>query len=101
MPGLTKRVAAALAVLTLFLVTGCENTGTHYHPEENPVQLSAWGVLQRDGDDLLLAADSLPYSLNSALFSDYTHKLRSVYLPPGGQARADAQGQLAFNAYHG
>jgi len=52
-------------------------------PDGRPELLSAWGQLHVTGDQLTLGADVTPYSLNSALFSDYTHKLRTVWLPDG------------------
>ena len=36
------------------------------------------------------SAGFLPYDLNTPLFSDYAHKLRAVWLPPGTQAKYDA-----------
>jgi uncharacterized repeat protein (TIGR03806 family) len=54
---------------------------------EFPERLSEWHLLeQRDGK---LAPNSgvTPYDLNSPLFSDYAHKLRTVVLPPGTSIR--------------
>lgn len=36
---------------------------------------------------LTLRADALPYDLNTPLFTDYTHKLRTVWMPEGQSAR--------------
>ncbi len=38
------------------------------------------------GNRLRLGHDVLPYDLNTPLFTDYAHKLRTVWLPPGTQA---------------
>tara|TARA_R110002072_G_scaffold103600_1_gene227246 strand:- start:8591 stop:9706 length:1116 start_codon:yes stop_codon:yes gene_type:complete len=48
-----------------------------------PVTLDAWGVvLIRDGE--LVPNDRVvPYDLKSALFTDYAHKFRTVYVPEG------------------
>jgi uncharacterized repeat protein (TIGR03806 family) len=48
-----------------------------------PDQLSEWRILARKGDRLTLNERVTPYDLNSALFSDYAHKLRTVVLPAG------------------
>ncbi|GAB4187494.1 MAG: hypothetical protein Tsb002_12860 [Wenzhouxiangellaceae bacterium] len=50
---------------------------------EAPPTLSAWGVLLRQRDQLVLNRDVFAYSLNTPLFSDYAQKLRTVWLPPG------------------
>ena len=54
---------------------------------EFPERLSEWHLLeQRDGK--LAPNDGVtPYDLNSPLFSDYAHKLRTVVLPPGTSIR--------------
>ncbi len=55
-------------------------------PEGNPEFLSEWNQLAiRDGQ--LVTLDGVtPYTLNSALFTDYAHKLRTVWLPDGSAA---------------
>jgi uncharacterized repeat protein (TIGR03806 family) len=55
-------------------------------PEGNPPSLADWNQLEvRDGR--LVTKDGVtPYALNSALFSDGAHKLRTVWLPDGAQA---------------
>ncbi len=53
--------------------------------DEYPSQLSAWGLLSRSGSGITLAPGSRVYALNTALFSDYAHKLRTVYVPEGQQ----------------
>ena len=54
---------------------------------EFPEQLSEWHILARSGDRLVLNTGVVPYDLNSALFSDYAHKLRTVLVPPGTTVR--------------
>jgi uncharacterized repeat protein (TIGR03806 family) len=61
-----------------------------------PQKLSAWGVLPSDGQTLALPAGALPYALNTPLFSDYAHKFRAVWLPPGTQMDYTASGPLQF-----
>ena len=54
-------------------------------PSTNPELLSDWGQLDvRDGQ-LVLGADVVAYTLNTPLFSDYAHKLRTVWLPDGSE----------------
>lgn len=61
-----------------------------------PAKLSAWQLLLSDGQQLSLQAGALPYSLNTPLFSDYAHKFRTVWLPPGTQMNYTATGPLQF-----
>lgn len=51
--------------------------------EGNPEMLSEWGQLQLRSGELALAEGVTPYTLNSALFSDYALKLRTVWIPDG------------------
>mgnify|MGYP001824604022 CR=1 FL=1 len=55
-------------------------------PEGNPALLAEWNQLEvRDGQ--LVTLDGVtPYTLNSALFTDHAHKLRTVWLPDGSSA---------------
>ena len=55
-------------------------------PEGNPELLSEWNQLEiRDGR--LVTLDGVtPYALNSALFTDDAHKLRTVWMPDGASA---------------
>jgi len=64
--------------------------------DEPPENLSAWGVLQADGDQLVLNAGVIPYELNSALFSDYALKLRTVWMPEASSATYHADREFEF-----
>jgi len=64
--------------------------------EAAPEALSAWGIVYRDGDALTVNPAATPYELNSPLFSDYAHKLRTVWLPPGSRARYRDEGPFDF-----
>jgi len=61
-----------------------------------PAKLSAWQLLLSDGQTLSLQQTVLPYSLNTPLFSDYSHKLRTLWLPTGAQINYTASGPLQF-----
>jgi uncharacterized repeat protein (TIGR03806 family) len=59
----------------------------HFFAEGRPQHLSEWQVLLRQRDRLALNERVVAYDLNTPLFSDYAHKLRTVWLPPGTSAR--------------
>lgn len=62
-----------------------ESSAGVFPPAGKPERLAEWGQLSVDGSELTVAADALVYSLNSALFSDYAHKLRTVWTPDGSE----------------
>jgi uncharacterized repeat protein (TIGR03806 family) len=66
-------------------------------PADNPDELSAWSQLETREGRLVLADGVTPYTLNSPLFSDYAHKLRTVWIPEGaGAATYDPDGSFDF-----
>lgn len=67
-----------------------------FHPDALPDRLSEWGMMAANGHTLTLAPTAVPYELNTALFSDYAHKLRTVWLPPGARAVAEGDEVLDF-----
>ncbi|BAN50895.1 SO2930 family diheme c-type cytochrome [Metapseudomonas resinovorans] len=76
--------------LMLLLLAGCDRpVEPLYLPdgEAYPETLSGWGMLQRADGHLQPAATAQAYDLNTPLYSDYAHKLRTLWLPPGESAR--------------
>ncbi|XLY88868.1 SO2930 family diheme c-type cytochrome [Ectopseudomonas mendocina] len=57
-------------------------SGDHY-----PEKLSSWAVLQQRDGQLQPANGVLPYDLNTPLFTDYAHKLRTIWMPQGSSAQ--------------
>jgi len=60
-----------------------------FHTSDNPKLLSDWNILQIQSNQLTLTKDVLPYDLNSPLFSDYAHKLRTVWIPKNTSIKFD------------
>jgi uncharacterized repeat protein (TIGR03806 family) len=58
-----------------------------FTPGNYPSTLSEWGVLQSDKHKITLPNTALVYDLNTALFTDYALKLRTLYIPPGQSAK--------------
>ncbi|SDJ70646.1 SO2930 family diheme c-type cytochrome [Microbulbifer yueqingensis] len=48
-----------------------------------PEKLSDWHIVEAIDGELLPNDGVLPYDLNTPLFTDYAHKLRTVWMPPG------------------
>ena len=76
------------AVLALML-TGCDaprQQVTVHERDAVPENLSAWHVVEAINGELKLNERVVPYDLNTALFTDYAHKLRTVWMPEGTSA---------------
>ena len=86
-----KIVGVRLCVLLMMLaLMACHDStvGTPvFHAQEKPPRLSDWNVLRVDGNTLMLADRVVSYDLNTPLFSDYAHKLRTVWMPEGSSAK--------------
>jgi uncharacterized repeat protein (TIGR03806 family) len=95
-----RRVGALLkAVALAALVSGCARAPeapVHYFAQGRPAHLSDWHVVFRDGRKLALNERVVPYDLNSPLFSDYAHKLRTVWMPQGTAAKYDGTQSFDF-----
>jgi uncharacterized repeat protein (TIGR03806 family) len=68
----------------------------HFYAEGKPAHLSDWNVVFRDGNALALNARVVPFDINTPLFSDYAHKLRTIWMPEGRSAKYDATQTFDF-----
>jgi len=64
--------------------------------EGKPQRLSDWHLLNVADGRLAPNAGVLPYDLVTPLFSDYAHKLRTVWMPPGAAATYSADQAFDF-----
>ena len=101
--GVAVRAATFFALSALVLpIVGCGKASApspapvSFHAQGQPARLSDWHVLVADGGHLRLNAGVEPYALNTALFSDYAHKLRTIWVPPGTKAKYDATEAFDF-----
>ena len=60
--------------------------GVISHPADNPQHLSEWGLFDVSSGALKFSEGVLPYDLNSPLFTDYAHKLRTIWVPGDASA---------------
>ena len=68
-----------------------------FHPSDAyPERLSAWGVLEKRGDRLVLGRDVIPYDVNTPLFMDHALKLRTVWMPPERSAAFASHDRLVL-----
>ena len=61
-----------------------------------PKKLSTWKLFEEVNGALVAAPSLIPYELNTALFSDYTSKHRTIRLPEGAQIKWTAENSLEF-----
>lgn len=94
-PRWVPRVWSCIGALTLIACTRSQDP-VHFFPEGRPPKLSDWHVVYADGGNLALNSGVIPYDLNTPLFSDYAHKLRTVWMPRGTAARYDADASFDF-----
>ena len=59
-----------------------------------PDNLDAYGVVRSDGKTLSITGNTMVYSLNATLFTDYALKFRTVTLPAGAHVGYKADGVL-------
>src|SRR5271165_2397447 len=83
-----RRSALFAGVLAIYALAGCTRTPppVHFFAAGRPEHLSDWHVVFRDGGRLDLNERVVPYDLNTPLFSDYAHKLRTLWMPPASAA---------------
>ena len=94
-----SRGFAKLLLSGAFLLLGaCARVAqpVHYFAEGRPAKLSDWQVVYADGGRLAMNGGVVPYDLNTPLFSDYAHKLRTVWMPKGVSAKYDADASFDF-----
>ena len=75
-----------IASLGLMLSACRPSAGVHFFAEGQPKTLDEWGVLRIEDGKLRLNQGVVPYDLNTPLFSDYAHKLRTMWMPEGTSA---------------
>ena len=75
----------APALCLLAVVASCSRAPApvDFIAQGRPERLSDWHLLNVADGRLTTNAGVLPYDLVTPLFSDYAHKLRTVWMPPG------------------
>ncbi|PCJ28019.1 MAG: hypothetical protein COA96_02330 [SAR86 cluster bacterium] len=79
------RVPLAASVV-VFLLFACSDTDPVFHDEVRPLRLSDWNLYSLTSDELLPSEASLVFRPANQLFTDYAHKLRTLWIPDNAQA---------------
>jgi uncharacterized repeat protein (TIGR03806 family) len=95
---LRAAVTAVCAAALLLTLAACnrQQPAVTFITEGKPEKLSDWHLLAADGARLALNAGVVPYDLNTPLFTDYAHKLRTIWMPKGSSAKYDADKSFDF-----
>ncbi len=100
-----QRTVASLSLPVWALVTctvlvtgalGCSQPEPVFYDDRVPKQLSEWAMLVKRDGELVPNRGVVAFDLNTALFSDYAHKLRTVWMPEGLAAKYDATDTFDF-----
>src|SRR5271154_7274335 len=93
-----RRWTLLAGVLAAAAIAGCTRTSppVHFFNTGRPEHLSDWHVVFRDGGRLALNERVVPYDLNTPLFSDYAHKLRTMWMPAARAATYSATESFEF-----
>ncbi len=85
-----------LLLTLLLLVSACHRDldPVAFQPDGRPPRLSDWHVVEVIDGKLVLNHGVVPYDLNTPLFTDYAHKLRTIWMPKGTSAKYDPQDLL-------
>ena len=98
---LVSLILRLLVILGFIFITSCSSGDNTLPPNPDFQQipypkLSQYGFFKGAFHRLEPAEGVLPYDLTTPLFTDYAHKARFVWMPPGAQAHADERGYLIF-----
>ncbi len=93
-PGIFR---GTLCLLMVFGLAGCgEDRVTLHASDQIPDDLAEWGIVQRQGEHLVWSKQVEVYDLNTPLFTDYAHKLRTLYIPEGKKSELNENGTLSY-----
>jgi uncharacterized repeat protein (TIGR03806 family) len=92
----SMRLLALVTVLSLLF--GCSRgpASPVFHESTDPETLAEWGLFAIEDGRLVPRDGVVDYELNTPLFSDYAHKLRTVWMPPGTRANYLSEGAFEF-----
>jgi uncharacterized repeat protein (TIGR03806 family) len=90
------RAAFALPLLASLFACNRTPAPVSFIAEGKPQHLSDWNVVLAQDKKLVLNSGVVPYDLNTPLFTDYAHKLRTIWMPKGSSAKYDAEKSFDF-----
>lgn len=85
----TKMWMRGLLLFALLSLAACQRgmSPVAFHADGYPAKLSDWHVVEARDGVLQLNEGVVPYELNTPLFTDYAHKLRTIWMPKSVSAK--------------
>lgn len=71
----------------LFSLLACSESPPVFHESERPLRLSDWNLFDLSEEQLTPSAASMVFHPANQLFTDYAHKMRTLWIPQGLQAQ--------------
>ncbi len=90
---LSGRFLALLLLVTL--VQACSKSSPVVHLSEAPLRLSEWNLFAVAGGTITPHSQTLVFKPQNTLFTDYAHKLRTLWMPAGAQVSL-TEGRLEY-----
>lgn len=86
---MSRGIPKCLLPLVVLLLAACRQgmPPVAFHADGRPPKLSDWHVVEVHDGRLQLNDGVVPYDLNTPLFTDYAHKLRTIWMPKGTSAK--------------
>ena len=85
---MTQAFCTVGAAILLLQLTGCDS-GPVLPPESNPTRLSEWNLFTIDKQFFTPKEETQVIYPTNSLFTDYAHKLRTIWVPPKTQITWD------------
>ena len=77
------------SLLCSVILYGCSEPSPSFYSSENPARLSEWNLFKLTPATLEPRSETLVFKPNNTLFSDYAHKLRTMWIPNGETAHVE------------
>lgn len=93
-----KPMRELILLLALLTLASCHRgmEPVAFHDNGYPAKLSDWHVVEARDGVLHLNDGVVPYELNTPLFTDYAHKLRTIWMPKGASAKYNSTDTFDF-----
>ena len=82
-----SHLRSAVLSACLLILVACTESPPVFHDAERPLRLSDWQLFAVDSNELIPSESSVVFRPNNPLFTDYAHKLRTLWIPQGLQAK--------------
>lgn len=72
---------------SLLALLSCSESQPVFHKSDNPLRLSDWNLFALNAEELRPNSFTVVFKPTNQLFTDYAHKLRTLWIPDGSQAQ--------------